>query len=401
MVSFIEPVEVSLVLEGSDWVASLEGVKDLNAIYAFYLLRDGVRVGQRWYENNLVAKFSNDGVSGHYQARVFVKKNNIAESGDVIARFNSKPVFQNNTPYNLKRWERFPFFVHEFSSPWMEEKLTDGVYHFTEDGRYVDMLLSGMEKMEESNTVFVCFGGAVTSRTGTSAPFFSGVSIAKKLNAPMISVSDPTLSLSHQLGLGWYVGHEGFIDLPSYIARLLDSFVERTGARLIIFGGSGGGFASLLILSLLQTNNVSAFVWNPQTSIARYSLPSVRRFLEVAFPTNLSSSNIDKDLGATGVIFDLSSCVPLLSREKQIVYLQNSSDWHAQMHAEPFLSKFGASEKASKEVFLFNNYLAYWEGNWGEGHIPPSQEIIISGLGLLLSGKSPLDTVLELEKGMR
>lgn len=232
---------------------------------------------------------------------------------------------------------------------------------------------------------------------GNVSPLFSGVGIAKKLDVPVISVSDPTLGFSHQLTLGWYVGHLGFQDLPIHIAELLDAFAESTGARLILFGGSGGGFASLLILSLLKTSNASAFVWNPQTSISKYSPPAVNNFLETAFPNTSSPGDLRDRLDSTGVLHDLTSHDSLLTSTRNILYLQNKSDWHTKSHAAPFLAKFESREKRSAEVVVSEN-LAYWEGNWGDGHASPPEHVIQLALEQLLSGRSVSDVALALEK---
>ncbi|QFY79339.1 hypothetical protein DUD43_17370 [Alcaligenes faecalis] len=400
MVEFVETPEVCLTLDGQNWVAqfkvpagSSEGVT-----YAFYLLRNGVRVAHRWYEKSLTAKFANDGVAGRYQARVFIKKAATESAGPSTRTLDSERVVQNGPPYDLRRWSQRPLFERDLGAPWVEEEFVDGLYHFTAGELHADLLLSGMDKLASSPAVLVCFSGALTSREGTSAPFFSGVEIAKKLGAPVISVADPSLTRSHRLFLGWYAGHEGFVDLPKRIAGLLDAFVEQTGAHLILMGGSGGGFASLLTLSLIQTPRASAFVWNPQTSLSRYTPKSVQRYLDVAFPSLSGSADIQSTLDTSGVIYSLDSRASVMVGQRSILYLQNKSDWHVESHAKPFLEKFGVGEKASEDVLSFNQKVAYWEGDWGDGHVPPSKDMIAAGLTLLLVGKGPLDVALELER---
>ncbi len=401
MAEFIENPEVCLSLDGQNWFVELKGVQfPIEGVtYAFYLLRNGVRVAHRWYERSLTAQFENDGVAGRYQARVFIKKTAVESTDSLTRTLDSERVLQNGAPYDLRRWTQRTVFECDLNSPWVEGELVDGLYHFTEGENHVDFLLSGMETLPSSRAVLVCCSGALTSREGTSAPFFSGVEIAKKLGVPVISVSDPTLARSHRLFLGWYAGHDGCVDLPNYIASLLDSFVERTGASLILMGGSGGGFASLLLLSLLNTSQASAFVWNPQTSLSRYLPKPIKRYLEVAFPSLAVSSDIQDTLELSGILYNLDSrASSLIAQTRAILYLQNKSDWHVESHAKPFLEKFGNSERFSEGVFSFNKNVAYWEGDWGEGHTPPSKDMIASGLALLLAGQRPLDVALELER---
>lgn len=400
MVGIVVAPEVTLTLEGQSWVAKLKAPVGPPEVitYAFYLLRNRTRVAHRWYEKGLEARFPNDGVAGHYQAKVFVKKAATDSIPSSTETYDSERVVQNGAPYDLRCWVNQTVFERSFECPWVDQDIANGLYHFIGEGGYLDFLLGGMEKIGTSSAALVCFSGALSSREGTSAPFFSGLEMAKRLDIPVISVSDPTLGRSHELSLGWYAGHDSFIDLPNRIASLLDSFVERTGVRLILMGGSGGGFASLLVLSLLQTSHASAFVWNPQTSLARYAIRPVKRFLDVAFPALADSSDVKKALDISGVLYNLDSCVPAMTGKRHILYLQNKSDWHTKAHALPFLKQFGAGVKVSEEVFSFNTHLAYWEGDWGDGHVAPSKDIIAAGLAALLSGGKPLDVALELRK---
>ncbi|GHC50488.1 hypothetical protein GCM10010096_23060 [Alcaligenes pakistanensis] len=400
MVEIVEHPKVILTFEGQEWVAKVEVPVDSPEVvtYAFYLLRNKTRVAHSRYGKGLEVKFPNDGLAGHYQARVFIKEPATDDQPALVKTHDSERVVQLGSPYDLRRWSNRPVFERSFESPWSGHDVADGLYHFMDEGCYVDFLLGGMENLEAGSAVLVCFSGALTSRDGTSAPFFSGVEMAKRLDIPVISVSDPTLGRSHELFLGWYAGHESFTDLPNRIAILLDSFVERTSARLVLMGGSGGGFASLLILSLLQTQLASAFVWNPQTSLARYSPGPVKRFLDVAFPALSDVNDLKTALQVSGVPYSLDACAPTLVGKRHILYLQNRSDWHVKSHASPFLAKFGKGVQVSTEVFSFSTHLAYWEGDWGEGHLAPPKDIIASGLAAVIAGREPLTVALELEK---
>ena len=390
-------IQVILSIQDKNWVINLQGSLPPGFTYAFYLLRNGVRVAHRWYEKSQTTEFENDGVAGSYQAKAFIKQENTI--GDPkITTLNSSSVMQDGPPYDLRRWNHIPLFVNNFADSWNAEVLSDGLYQFKEDNLHIDFLLTGMEKIEKSSAVLVCFGGAVSSRSGTSAPFFSGGGISKRLDVPVISIADPSLGLSNQLTLGWYVGFQGFQDLPFRIAFLLDAFSEKIGKPLIIFGGSGGGFASLLILNLLKTEYASAFVWNPQTSISRYGPNAVKRFLETSFPKLSSSGDLRSLLEACGVQHDLTSPEFVLNLNKKVLYIQNGSDWHTVAHAKPFFSRFTSAERKSKEVVEYHKNFVYWEGHWGEGHASPPMEIVELALNEFILGSSVSDIALNLEK---
>lgn len=392
--------EVCLTLQNKNWTVQFRDHSNRpeGTTFAFYLVRNGTRVAHRWYQECPAATFENDGIAGRYRVMVFVKQTNPQDGSSTTQTFDSETITQDGAPYDLRQWNHVPLFERNITDLWGASEPLNGLYHFKKGDGHVDFLLTGMEKIGASKAILVCFSGAVSSRSGMSAPFFAGVGVAKQLDVPVISVADPSLSSSHEIGLGWYSGHDGFADLPHYISKLLDSFAERTGSRLVLFGGSGGGFASMLTLGLLKTANASAFVWNPQTSISRYNSIFVECYLKTAFPNQSFSNGLEDALESTGVIHDLTTFTPLLNSRHQILYIQNKSDWHTRTHAKPFLAKFPSRQAKSEEVISCNENLAYWEGSWGEGHAPPPKQIIVAALGHLLSGTPPLTVALTLSE---
>lgn len=390
--------EVILSSQNGKWEIILNSFQPSNNFtYAFYLLRNGNRIEHCWYQKEKHTTFENDGKSGNYQARVFIKPNDLDEATESTRSFYSNSIIQKGQPYDLRHWSHVPLYNHEMAESWGAAAISDGLHHFTQGDFHIDMLVTGIKQNEKPPVVLVCFNGAVTSRLGTSAPFFSGIGISGKTSTPVISVADPTLDISHDINLGWYAGHDGFQNLPLCIAKLLDDFSELTGARLVLFGGSGGGFASLQIINLLKTANASAFVWNPQTAISKYNPASVRCFLQIAFPMASSSGELSELLDSTGVVHNLTSSDYVTAAKRPILYIQNSSDWHTQFHANPFIKIFSNHEKLSEEVMSFGENSVYWEGSWGEGHAPPPEKIIIYALEEIISGKEISSIALELE----
>ncbi|WEI19351.1 hypothetical protein PY247_04980 [Acinetobacter proteolyticus] len=60
------------------------------------------------------------------------------------------------------------------------------------------------------------------------------------MNLPLISISDPSLSLSNDLTLAWYAGNHLERNLPEKISVLLDQIFEKLQIKPILIGGSGG-----------------------------------------------------------------------------------------------------------------------------------------------------------------
>ncbi|WP_444886875.1 hypothetical protein [Microbulbifer sp. JMSA008] len=395
--------ELHLAIDGQNWTVHLTKMPFFKSDtkYAFYLLKNGVRVAHCRYGRQLTAKFENDGAAGHYHARAFIKSVSEGDVSPTINIVDSPRVSQIGSPYDLKKWNFLPITELNFNCGWGFSAIKDGIYHFIEGGRTLDVQIFGMENALSKKEILVCFRGAISKREYRSAPFFPGIGIAKQLGVPVVSISDPSLARSHSLTLGWYAGHEGFTDVPFRIANLLDSLVLQLNCRLVVFGGSGGGFASLLVLSLLKTDKVSAFVWNPQTSISRYTLYLVECYLDISFPSISSKLNIRERLDLSGVVHDVLHCAESLMSQRSILYVQNKTDWHVESHAKPFIEKAAFMKKASEEVFSCQANFSYFLGGWGKGHVAPPREIILSALKGLLSGDSPLVVALRIEQEIK
>lgn len=274
----------------------------------------------------------------------------------------------------------------------------DGIYRIMLEADSLDILWHGSAFLAGSGerVVLVCFNGAVADRKGKSAPFFSGRGVAQGLRMPLLSIDDPSLSRSDELGLAWYAGHEDMPGLVDLIADYLNQFAEKHRCRLVFFGGSGGGFASISILARMRVE-AAALVWNPQTNISKYRSDSVSAYLAAAFPavavrqggdpgTPPSQESLAHALAQAGVAYDVTGWVA--PAKVQLLYLQNSSDWHVASHALPFMTA-GAWERVGKRAFYSaERGVACWYGTWGEGHAAPPAELINECLSRLIKGSS-------------
>lgn len=214
---------------------------------------------------------------------------------------------------------------------------------------------------------------------------------------PIISISDPSLSISNDCNLAWYAGNKDINHLPETIAYILDSISERLNTKLIVFGGSGGGFATLSITKLMSCKH-SSLVWNPQTSITEYN----KRFVSIYIRDCLDDPNENTDmyslLDQKNIIHDLtkeySKKYPL--EQNNILYLQNLDDrFHIENHLKPFMNGLDI-EECGKGVYKSTNGIVFWIDDWGSGHSPPSMDILIKILDGIIYMRSNLDIVSEL-----
>ncbi|QHH93485.1 hypothetical protein FPL18_06380 [Acinetobacter gyllenbergii] len=276
------------------------------------------------------------------------------------------------------------------------EKVNNGVYVIDLGGISLDILLQGFSESKNAYCLVV-FSGAL-SKKGIP-PFFSGVTLAREVGVPLISISDPSLSLSEDLMLAWYAGNQLELNLPSKIAKILDNIFQKLEVKPILMGGSGGGFASLLQTSLLETP-VKTIVWNPQTNISKYHINHVFKYLKICFPNfkdeiisyekmdvlnqNIKLLELVHKIGLINDVYDI--------KKKDVLFLQNIKDnYHIKNHLYPFFKSEKGFKRNGVNSFVNSHDLALHIGAWGEGHIPPYKEIIVNTLKSIIKGKSNKD----------
>lgn len=234
--------------------------------------------------------------------------------------------------------------------------------------------------LEIGKSLIVGFSGALSKRNqNIKPPFFSFLSLAKDLNLPFLLISDPSLYHSNDLKLGWYAGNHKYLNLQSDIASLIDKVSTEYQLTPILSGGSGGGFASLAV-STLMTVKHKVFVWNPQTSIKKYYPRFVREYIYSSFPT-LKGHDVEdafEKIDSQGIITDVTKRA--LNDNAEILYIQNYSDTHTVTHASPFIKSHGYSVKSSTAIpHLYslreNKFVLF--ADWGEGHVEPPREVIM------------------------
>jgi hypothetical protein len=355
--------------------------------YAFYLLLNGVRKSVVWYTfSNLVA-FNMAG-PGVYRIAAFVR---CATNHKLKSSKLSDQIGFNVPAYDLSKWGKGASQVD--SEEFFELKeLTEGVLTINFDRVDVDFLVKGIDRLDARKVALVCFSGAISNREFNSAPFFSGINIAEQINLPVISIADPSLALSGDLLLSWYAGFELSVDLPEIVAKILDHISLMLGAKLVLFGGSGGGYAALSVVQIMASK-ASVFVWNPQTSISKYVGRHVVNYITTCFPSAKTENDLYETLEHAGIRHDLnsvySSHTPAVQHD--ILYIQNEGDnFHVTQHAAPFMRSLNV-EQVDEKVYTSAAGVCFWFKYWGDGHLVPSREVILAALEGLADGLSPLD----------
>ncbi|WFP16729.1 hypothetical protein [Citricoccus muralis] len=232
-----------------------------------------------------------------------------------------------------------------------------------------------------SDTAIVFFHGAIEKHF--TLPVLSGLGISGGLNANRIFVSDPSLILEQRLLLGWYAGNRHQVDLQDALTRILDHVFTLLGAkRVVFFGGSGGGFASLYYASRFE--NSLALPFNPQTSIRRYLDRAVVMYMNLAFNAHAPRSR-RLAYKPESIVSDLCRWYGT-PRPPLVGYMQNLNDVsHVNRHLRPFLRQ---SHEDNRVMLLAER--------WDPGHTPPPKPLLTNVLDVASSAASWEDGLSEL-----
>lgn len=248
------------------------------------------------------------------------------------------------------------------------DSVPPGITTIWENGLPIDLLVSPTA----SDTTIFFFHGAIEQHF--TLPVLSGLGISGAVDANRVFVSDPSLVLDDNLMLAWYAGNRQQPNLQTVLTNVLRKVAESLGSKKVVFfGGSGGGFASLYFAS--QFEDSLALVFNPQTNIAKYFEHAVRDFAVKGFGIGRESRDPLLHLPAE-VVTDVCE-IYTTPRRATVAYLQNQKDaMHVETHLAPFL------ESLHEDIDLL-----LLEEPWRDGHSPPPKELLTKVLDLAASSE--------------
>ena len=192
------------------------------------------------------------------------------------------------------------------------------------------------------DTLTVLFHGAI-DRGRSRLPMFQRWRFQTELAAgPTMSIADPTLDITADLRLAWYLGTEG-TDLTPIIADTVKAAASALGVKnIVLVGNSGGGFAALQVGAHLDDAVVVAI--SPQTDLRQY-IPRLTRLV------------YESALGRTGdpTTSWLTKRISVLDRMRgtgkvpRTYIASNTGDaFHVSKHEKPLLGGLAASGHESR-----------------------------------------------------
>ena len=253
------------------------------------------------------------------------------------------------------------FIWKSFARFQASEAVGKGVHSIWDRGLPLEFCLTAAE----AETLLVIFHGAL----GLDAhlPIFAGANIARHLDVARLSFTDPSLYLTPDLVLAWYAGSYAQPDLQNQISRVIQSTAKSIGAkRIILFGASGGGYASLIQATKIPDTTV--VIANAQTDVLKYRRNHVDNYIDLAWDGDRKPF-IEQSLYSAVVALRENDSFP------KLYYMQNSTDrFHIFGHLKPLADEF---DKYPQFQLLF--------GDWGKGHVAPPKALLQNVLQQVVS----------------
>lgn len=231
-----------------------------------------------------------------------------------------------------------------------------GIHSVWHNGLPIDFQLT----RTRADILLVVFHGAL--ELNATLPIFPGANVARGLGVARLAFTDPTLYLSPDLPLAWHAGNVHQPDLQDAYTRIIRKVARSVEAkRVILFGSSGGGFASLVQAAAIP--GATALIANAQTDALLYHQDHVQTYINLAWEG-------DRDAFLAAGSHSAIEKIRNAQHVPRVLYMQNSTDtFHIKGHLNPFVREFGRDPEMR---LLF--------GDWGGGHIAPPKDLFHASL---------------------
>ena len=280
--------------------------------YAFYIYVNQKRVETTGYSKKNSYNLDITGLGGSLYFRCYVKN---VDSGEIYS-FNAEPI---KIPREKVMLDKLTL-----------DKSTDVNVVYDDINIPIRFIRKpGAEKL------FVLLNGAVRREAQQKYyPYFARISWDERFEGHCLYIYYASLDLKDNYVLGWYRGstqnpyHDKYVNFIKSILKIL----KLNNRDLILYGSSGGGFASLKLAESIV--GATAVAINPQTDISKYEVEAAVENLNNTF-------DIDENKAAT--IIDYSKFTPDGSR---MIIVQNLEDTHHyDVHFKPLWSKLSDDEE--------------------------------------------------------
>ncbi|MBL0511286.1 hypothetical protein [Aeromonas media] len=243
------------------------------------------------------------------------------------------------------------------------------IYHINIDGYYLSLFFNPKITSEK---LYVLSPGYL-ERKKFQHPYFQRMSWLDSINASGIIITDPTLSIHHDIGIAWFQGTKSKFAIP-LIVKVIEKFrnhLKVIRKKVLFYGSSAGGFASLMMSCLMKGS--CCVVNNPQTNVLNFRENIATKMIERCYPdtTNNEIHNF--------YILRLSAERYFIANENipKCLYVQNISDVeHYNNHFIPFISGLGQQFTKKNIRDAFDNIIVKLYKSESSGHNPAVYEFM-------------------------
>jgi hypothetical protein len=216
--------------------------------------------------------------------------------------------------------------------------------------------------IKESNCLVVFLNGSI-NRSIKKPPVFQRQSWVRDIPFSSVVVSDKTVELNDTLELAWYLGEPDGNYLRSVVLAILkirDALCLQN-EQIVFYGTSGGGYAGILLASIIRGS--SCIAGNAQTDLSKYNYNFFDKFI-----TDTGYQKSDQKINIMEYLSDKKYIPP-------ITFLQNIQDVnHFNSHYMPFLKWYG-SNRCSLHSGGVCEFIEY-DKEGGHGGVPDLIESI-------------------------
>ncbi|ETF04721.1 hypothetical protein W822_04185 [Advenella kashmirensis W13003] len=316
-----------------------------DAEFAYYIFRNGTRIFRSRYSANSIFEFDTQGVPGYYRVLGFLRK-----PGSEIKTVKSSPV-------HFKPYELDCHSSDDFEDQHVAYMLKGKQWYFP-----------ALYYPSSNDTLYVMMPAAI-DRANRVLPAFNRWTWAREGIFPghVLCIADPTLELHNKLQLGWFLGHKSSSAI-SDLAELITNFAKRKSIpKIVIYGSSAGGFASLALASDIKGSVAIAI--NAQTDILAYSMRKEVALIRKACFDDMPEREIRSSFGDR---VDMSLKWKAI-RESSMIIVQNKLDrHHFSKHFMPLWNALGG--EVTNGLSHSGQHTA-WLYSDPAGHVPETKEM--------------------------
>lgn len=194
----------------------------------------------------------------------------------------------------------------------------------------------------ESDKLVVFLNGAI-NRNKSQPPVYQRRTWLDHLHYNVLIVPDQTVELNETLELGWYLGEKssGYIHKIAKLVAETSHKINISNDSIIFYGSSGGGYAALILSTLLVGSRAISI--NPQTILKKYNKSVYDKFI-----TDTGHDEKSPYLNAI-------TCMEELKYIPRATLIQNKLDRHHYVqHFKPFIKWYFDN---SSEISNFGEFI--------------------------------------------